>query len=96
MKLRLSGSALVLAVLALAGCSSGTHECDDTSDCVSGEVCVHEHAHDIEADTCERPCTDSSQCTQGESCSCPDSPSGQACKTDDGGFTRYCYGALPG
>ncbi|RKH67292.1 hypothetical protein [Corallococcus llansteffanensis] len=95
MKRRLLGPTLLFAVLALAGCSSGTSECDDTSDCTSpGDVCVHEHAHDVDADTCEYPCTDSSQCRQGESCTCPDSPSGQACKTDDGGFTKYCFGRL--
>jgi hypothetical protein len=81
---------LLLAVFTLAGCSTGVHECDDSRDCASGKICVHEHAHDIDDDTCETPCTSASQCPAGYSCSCPDSPSGEACKTDDGAATFYC------
>ncbi|GMU04680.1 hypothetical protein [Corallococcus caeni] len=80
-----------LAVLmALAGCTTGTHSCDTNADCPEGRVCIHEHAHDIDADTCQQPCADSSQCDAPDVCACPDSPSGTACRTDDGGFSRYC------
>lgn len=80
---------LFLPVLTLA-CSTGLHECDESKDCARGLVCVHEHAHDINADTCETPCTDASQCPEGYGCSCPDSPLGGACTTDNGVATFYC------
>lgn len=79
------------ALLALAGCaSSGTHTCDTNADCAEGLVCIHEHAHDIDADTCQRPCKDSSDCEAPDTCACPDSPAGTACETDDGGFSKFC------
>ena len=83
------------AVCVLAACSPCSfslhnlgcvHECSTTADCDAGMVCVHEHAHDLELDTCEAPCTYSD--AGAPSFSCPDSPSGTACKNDDG--TPFC------
>lgn len=74
---------------ALAACwpcmpdgTSCVRECSTSGDCLAGQVCVHEHAHDLDLDTCEAPCTYSDAGTP--SFSCPDSPLGAACTTDDG------------
>lgn len=64
------------------GWTTCIHECTTSKDCADGLVCVHEHAHDLLLDTCEAPCTYSDAGTP--SFSCPDSPLGTACTTDDG------------
>ncbi|NOK33015.1 hypothetical protein D7W79_03865 [Corallococcus exercitus] len=73
MKQRLLGLAILMA---LEGCSAGTHSRATNEGCAEALIRIHEHAHDINANTCERPC--------------PGSPGGSACRTDDGGFTRSC------
>jgi hypothetical protein len=77
------------AACALAACwpcafdtTSCVHECATTADCPSGLVCVHEHAHDLDTDTCEAPCELPDGGRRGFNC--PDSPLGTACRTDDG------------
>ena len=62
--------------------TSCVRDCSTTADCPSGQVCVHEHAHDADRDTCEAPCDlpDGGRRTF----TCPDSPLGTSCTTDDG------------
>jgi hypothetical protein len=80
---------LVAAAALLAGCpclpgqTACRYECGTTAQCPTGKVCVHEHAHGGNLDTCEDPCTHSDAGVP--SYQCPDSPAGSACTTDDGG-----------
>ena len=87
MYLAVAGTGLLLACMPCSFDSSAcVHECSTSRDCPSGQVCVHEHAHDLDLDTCENPCTYTD--AGMASFRCLDSPLGTACRTDDG--TPFC------
>lgn len=74
--------------LGLPGCGQphqlvGHPWCLNDGMCSGGQICVHEHAHDVDWDACFVPCT-GSHCPAGMSrADCLDSPSGMACTRDD-------------
>jgi hypothetical protein len=88
MKTTIFAFGVLLPLLALSGCNlclrgdaSCVHECNTSADCADGKVCVHEHAHDADRDTCENPCVYDE--AGHPNFYCPDSPLGTACRTDD-------------
>lgn len=84
--------ALVL-LLTLTSCGGGQRgdSCFSSANCAEPLECIHyRDAYGSNFDKCFKPCTAPIDCSEGESCMCPDSPTGDRCRSDGDGPRRYC------
>ena len=65
----------------LYGTSACVFQCVTSADCEGGKVCVHLSNTDAEIHTCESPCAYDAD--GSPNFTCPDSPLGTRCVTDD-------------